>query len=356
MSKETTQMKIQEYKQQKQIKDKEHEQRSIKYKSITRQRNTFKVYMHVNKHNGRKYIGITCEPVKNRWRNGKSYKVNPHFYNAIQKYGWEDGFEHLILYENLTQQQAMNKEVELIAKYKNTKEGVYNLTDGGEHYIQTPESIAKMKETKRKNLTPERLEKIRQAAQARDFNGKKNPFYGKHHTEESKKKMSKNHWSKTNPEKFYNTVSILRKGGKNPCAKPIIRLCDGKLYSCIKECKEDNHLNADTITNYCMGKRSVFLFMYKTEYDNLSLEEQIQRKKMALDFQQNPNKYNKMCKKVICLTDNKIYNGCLECAKHYNLTSNQVSYQCRNFTKSNVKRFRQFMYLKDYEELFHGES
>ena len=48
-------MKIQEYKQQKQIKDKEHEQRSIKYKNITRQRNTFKVYMHVNKHNGRKY-------------------------------------------------------------------------------------------------------------------------------------------------------------------------------------------------------------------------------------------------------------------------------------------------------------
>lgn len=268
MNKETTQMKIQEYKQQKQIKDKEHEQRSIKYKNITRQRNTFKVYMHVNKHNGRKYIGITCEPIKNRWRNGKSYKVNSHFYNAIQKYGWDEGFEHLILYENLTQQQAMNKEVELIAKYKNTKEGVYNLTDGGEHYTQTPESIAKMKETKRKNLTPDRLEKIRQAAQARDFNGEKNPFYGKHHTEESKKKMSKNHWSKTNPEKFYRCIKEDRIGSKNPNAKQIVRLSDNKMYSCIKDCCEDNNLCREIIRLHCKNKVKQPNFMYFKDWEN----------------------------------------------------------------------------------------
>ena len=37
------------------------------------------VYMHTNKLNNKKYIGITCRSVEVRWNSGKGYKLNRHF-------------------------------------------------------------------------------------------------------------------------------------------------------------------------------------------------------------------------------------------------------------------------------------
>ena len=52
----------------------------------------YTVYKHTSP-NGKVYIGITCKPTKARWKNGKGYKNNDYFYNAILKYGWEN-FSH----------------------------------------------------------------------------------------------------------------------------------------------------------------------------------------------------------------------------------------------------------------------
>ena len=89
------------------------------------------VYCHTNKLNGKKYIGITCQAVERRWRNGFGYKNGP-LYRAIQKYGW-DGFEHEILHTGLTEEQAKLKEVELITQHRTrNKHYGYNATDGGD--------------------------------------------------------------------------------------------------------------------------------------------------------------------------------------------------------------------------------
>ena len=37
--------------------------------------NDYIVYMHISPNN-KKYIGITCQSLKNRWRNGEGYKNN----------------------------------------------------------------------------------------------------------------------------------------------------------------------------------------------------------------------------------------------------------------------------------------
>jgi len=95
------------------------------------------VYCHTNKINGKKYIGVTSQsPASKRWgRNGVGYNYNKIFYDSIKKYGW-DNFTHEILFKNLTEKEAKQKEVELI-KYNNTmnKNKGYNLSYGGEGEI-----------------------------------------------------------------------------------------------------------------------------------------------------------------------------------------------------------------------------
>ena len=44
------------------------------------------LYMHICP-NGKKYVGITIQEPNQRWRDGKGYYKNKHFYNAILKYG-----------------------------------------------------------------------------------------------------------------------------------------------------------------------------------------------------------------------------------------------------------------------------
>ena len=93
---------------------------------------TWCVYMHTNKINNKRYIGISSN-VKRRWsRNGLDYR-GQLFYKAIEKYGW-DNFEHEVLYENLTQEEAGKKEIEMISYYQsNNKLFGYNISNGGEN-------------------------------------------------------------------------------------------------------------------------------------------------------------------------------------------------------------------------------
>ena len=89
------------------------------------------VYAHKNKINKKIYIGITGQKPERRWRNGQGYKTSTYFYNAIQKYGWNN-FEHIILQFNLTQQEAEEKEKYYIQKYNTLNDTYgYNIKKGG---------------------------------------------------------------------------------------------------------------------------------------------------------------------------------------------------------------------------------
>ena len=105
------------------------------------------MYKHTSPSN-KSYIGITSKNPEERWgHNGIQYRKQP-FYRAIKKYGW-DNFTHEILYSNLTEKEAKDKEKELIRKYKtkNNKYG-YNCTYGGDGTLglkRTKESIESFK-------------------------------------------------------------------------------------------------------------------------------------------------------------------------------------------------------------------
>lgn len=131
------------------------------------------LYMHVCP-NGKKYIGITMQEPNQRWRDGKGYCKNKHFYNAILKYGWNN-IQHIILFSDLTEDEANEIEEKLIDEMDLTNpENGYNLHTGGRHHRLSKEARQKISN---------RMIGV--------YVGDKNPFYGRHHTEESLAKFRK---------------------------------------------------------------------------------------------------------------------------------------------------------------------
>lgn len=90
------------------------------------------VYVHTFP-NGKKYVGITSQNPRLRWRlDGSGYKNQPYVSNAIEKYGWQN-IQHEIVLETRDQNEAFKMEQELIAQNRtNEKVFGYNLSSGGE--------------------------------------------------------------------------------------------------------------------------------------------------------------------------------------------------------------------------------
>lgn len=144
---------------------------------------TYCVYVHINKINGKKYVGQTVKGNKpwRRWDNGNGYVNCKYFYHAIKKYGW-DNFEHEVIANNLTAEEADNFERLLIVKLDtmNPDKG-YNLEPGG---------------TKNKTLSENTRKKISESHMGEKnpmygvrLIGEKNGMYGKHLSNEHKEKI-----------------------------------------------------------------------------------------------------------------------------------------------------------------------
>lgn len=171
----------------------------------TAQHSKWTVYTHINKINGKRYVGITSLDVNDRWRNGDGYKAQV-FGRAIAKYGW-DNFEHKILATGLTLEDANATERALIAEWK-TQDPLhgYNIVDGGDGicgFKFSEESRRKMSESaKKRNIcyaTRKKHPPISEDTRAKmsiNNTGSGNPNYGRKHTTEALAKMSKVHSKK----------------------------------------------------------------------------------------------------------------------------------------------------------------
>lgn len=160
----------------------------------------YKIYMHINKTNGKVYIGVTKKSLNDRWRNGKAYDHCPRFDGAINKYSW-DNFEHVVLYEGLTYDEANMLEQEMIAKYNSTdpKYG-YNICSGG--YINrgrklTDEQKQNISEGRKGKMTkednhwygrkmPKDLIDKRSETFKENYKKENHPMYGREQTDKQK--------------------------------------------------------------------------------------------------------------------------------------------------------------------------
>lgn len=140
------------------------------------------IYKVTNKINGKVYIGQTIRSLKARKQNhvwnALNKKNNYRFHNAIRKYGSEN-FTWEILIEGTGSQETLNElEKHFICLYNSFEKG-YNLTLGGGTSIGFRHS-----EKTKKEMSIMRKGKLA---------GKKHPLYGKHPSEETRKKLSVSH-------------------------------------------------------------------------------------------------------------------------------------------------------------------
>ena len=177
--------------------------------------NNYCVYMHTNKINGKKYIGQTCKKPSKRWGlQGQRYNTCTHFNYAIKKYGWEN-FEHEILFDGLTSEEANEKEKELIELYKTTNDEFgYNIKYGGKNgsmpdIVKQKISIA----NKGKHHSEETKRKLSEANKGK-FSGENHPLYGTHLTEEQKQRLREANIGKKHSEETKKKMSDARKGEK----------------------------------------------------------------------------------------------------------------------------------------------
>lgn len=110
--------------------------RVIVNKIVLYEPKNFKLYVHENKVNGKKYFGITKNPVLQRWeKRGSGYKRGTHIRNAFIRYGW-DSFYHFVIMDGLTYEEALFYEKAFIEFYKTTnKKYGYNKDKGGKNFI-----------------------------------------------------------------------------------------------------------------------------------------------------------------------------------------------------------------------------
>lgn len=214
---------------------------------------SYLVYEHISP-NGKIYIGITCQKPNRRWQAGHGYRQNTHFFSAIKKYGWNN-FQHIIVAENMTKDDACKLEQELIAKYKssNPKFG-YNRSTGGEVGFA---GIIVSEETRKKIGDANR--------------GEKHYLYGKHPSEEHRKRMSESKRGEKNP--FYG--KHFSKESKAKLGKSVICIETGKIYPTITEAQLDTKIDKSDIVRACKGKKKTAGFLhweYYTQKENCDAE------------------------------------------------------------------------------------
>lgn len=241
--------------------------------------NNYTVYTHVNKINGKMYVGVTSQKPIYRWKNGLGYKNNRYFFRAIEKHGWNN-FKHIILLENLSEMYAKEIEKYLIHKYNtaNPKNG-YNISLGGDGTL------------------------------------------GYRHTDEAKQKISEKNLGHATSQK---TRKLIGQASSKKVAQ--FSKINGELlsvFNSLKEAEKISKIDSRHISRCCVGKRKStggFCWMHYDDYVENGFNK---------DLLQNSS-----YRKVLCIETNEIFNTILEASISKNINNVGIWNCCNNLAKT----------------------
>lgn len=343
----------------------------------------YKVYVHINKANGKRYYGITCQKVERRWgKNGNGYRFcidkkgrrqgNEYFWNSICKYGWNN-FEHIVLFNNLTKEEAEKLEIDLIKKYNTTnKKYGYNYCEGGKTNRHNEEARKRISKAMKGRISPNKGKKASEETKRKQSNVRKGKYKGKDNTfaksvyiielnkefetlsdcakflDCSISNISFALNNKTKTCKGYhiiyteckNDINKINKiiNSRNLTTNQVYIVELNKEFNSIKECAEFLGCNTGSITNVLIGKRKS-LYGYHIIYtkDRYNTEK--------INKITN-NKYKKE-KEIYIVELDKTFNSLKECAKFFDCFPQNISRVVRG-ERETYKGYH-IIYAKDKE-------
>lgn len=167
------------------------------------------IYLLIDGTNDKEYVGQTTRTVEERFKEHANYN-NSYIDNAIRAHG-ADMFVVAVLKECANKEELDFWERYLIRSRNTIAPNGYNLTDGGEGGIPCDETRAKMSAAlKGRPKSPETRAKL--SAASATLRGEKNPFFGHHHTDETRAKISASKIGKHLSEETRAKMSAVRKG------------------------------------------------------------------------------------------------------------------------------------------------
>lgn len=217
--------------------------------------NNYCVYKHESP-SGKVYIGMTKMIPEARWKGGWGY-CSQAFYRAIQKYGWNN-FKHEIIAEGLSQEDACNKEQEMIAFYDSTNPSHgYNMTSGGEHYEPSAETREKERKAQIRYYKehPEARERISQRQKGRkqnpQSNAKRSATMKAYYTEHPERtKLCGN--SFRGKKRSESTRLLMSQNSAR--AKAILCIETAKIFRSTAEAAKEMSIVSSAITNALCGR------------------------------------------------------------------------------------------------------
>lgn len=179
----------------------------------------YSVYMHEFP-NGKVYVGMTSRNPSERWSGGHGYKGQPQVWREIVEHGWKN-IRHIIIARGLAKSEAEELERVLIKIHRASDPAYgYNIENGGTAAGKVAE-ITKQKQSEAKS-------------------GERNPFYGKH--------LSENHKSKIRNTRKERDIQPVNK-------RKILCVETGIIYESTAQATRELGIHNYAIRRVCYGER-----------------------------------------------------------------------------------------------------